>query len=562
MANNKQYTTKSNSGQQSWRSQTNDSKGMVQKSPKQGYATKNVSKKYVNPNAALKSWVLRNIQTLTLTLIKQYFVDINDEEKKFYVITQLIDNIYNDNNIISVLEEMAANKLISKRQNKDLNRYGYFHKAAYIKSGCDLKIFERLVKLLYSCDFNPFTTNDIIDEGENHETALMGLFQSNNKLLDKERTERYRIFLYNMPLGIMPKILQSYLNKISFKDKEMKDVKYLNNVIDITRFFLCMNPEQTMNALANFVLINEYKDEDLKIGTWCSLISDKVNFILKILSGSDDNYGRTRIFDKSVEVFFQLQEKKCFNMDTLLDIFYRKAQSIIINTVNHNKKRNNISFVRMMGSFCSNGKFITECNIQINNFFEDSNIDDIIHMICHIGYATEAIKEDLLHATTNIRHITAIDGIFATVRDTKYNFKQVKITSDHLNVYEYKKLTDEYYDTVKSLENIKYHKIQTVDLGDSVWRCFIKQIENANDNFPNEKQLIMRQIVTTLLEHITSVEHDKIPSIIGFLLGEKYLDKNIVLKEEYYIMNLIKSGKLDCSAQLSLNTWNMIFNTL
>ncbi len=280
------------------------------------------------------------------------------------------------------------------------------------------------------------------------------------------------------------------------------------------------------------------------------------------MSGADDNYAKTRIFDKSVEKFFDLQEKKCFNMDILLDIFYRNAQSIIINTVNHNKKRNNISFVRMIGSFCNNGKFITECNIQINNYFEDGNIDDIIHMICHIGYATQAIKEDLLHATTNIRHIAAIDGIFNTIQDKKYNFKQVKIMPDHLNVYEYKKLTDEYYDKMEIIKTIKYHKIQSVDLNDTVWRCFVKRIEDINDELPNDKQLIMRQIIATLLEHITSTEHDKIPNIIGFLLNEKLLDKNIVLNEEYYVMNLIKSDKLDCSAQLSLNTWTLIFNSL
>ncbi len=559
MENNKQYTSKSNTRQQSWRSQAN---GSSDTTAKKVYPKKNVSQKYVNPNAALKSWVTRNVQTLTLALIKQYFVDINDDEKKFYVITQLIDNVSINNNIISVLEEMEQNKLISKRQNKDLNKYGYFHKAAYIKSGCDLTVFERLVKLLYSCGFNPFTTNDRVDDDKNHETALMGLFQVNNKLLDEERVERYKIILYNMPSNIMPKILQSYLNKISFENKDTKDVKYLNNVVDITRFFLCMNPDQTMNVLANFVLINEYKDEDLKIGTCCLLINNKVNFILKILSGADDNYAKTRIFDKSVEKFFDLQEKKCFNMDILLDIFYRKAQSIIINTVNQNKKRNNVSFVRMIGSFCSNGKFITECNIQINNYFEDGNIDDIIHMICHIGYATEAIKEDLLHATSNIRHITAIDGIFNTVQDKKYNFKQVKIMPDHLNVYEYKKLTDEYYDKMEIIKTIKYHKIQSVDLNDTAWRCFVKRIEDVNDELPNDKQLIIRQIIATLLEHITSTEHDKIPNIIGFLLNDKLLDKNIVLNEEYYFMNLIKSDKLDCSVQLSLNTWTLIFNSL
>jgi hypothetical protein len=332
-------------------------------------------------------------------------------------------------------------------------------------------------------------------------------------------------------------------------------------VIDITRYFVCFDPEQTMSILANYVLINEYKDKDLKLGTCCSLIDEKVTFILKVLSGSDDNYSKVQIFDKSVSKHFDFQEKKCLDMDTLLNIFYRKAQTIIINTVNENKKRNNISFVRMMGSFCNNGKFVSECNIQIKDLFETDNIENVIHMICHIGYVTQEFQDMLYDSTQNIKISTALDGIFSNMQDSVYNFKQVRVTQDHLKVYE-NIHTNNHHDKTDIISKIKYGKITNVNTHNLALRELLRKIEEAYEVCPNESQLITQQIIITLLENITVTTQFNIPNIMENLIEKQFLNKELVLNVEYYIMNVIKSGDLDCSPQLCLKTWNLILENL
>lgn len=194
MSNNKRYndvskqqssrtTQGASRTQQSWKN-NNSSDVNLDRPYKSTNSKQNVTHgKRHDPNLPLKKWVIENAQTMTLLSVKQFFAkNGNDEHKNFYVITQMIDKI--NNNIMNVLEELNNHKLISKRQNKEMNKYGYFHKAAYIKSGCNYEIYTRLVTLLYSSGFNPFTTNDRVDDDENHETALMGLFQVNNRLLE------------------------------------------------------------------------------------------------------------------------------------------------------------------------------------------------------------------------------------------------------------------------------------------------------------------------------------------------------------------------------------------
>jgi hypothetical protein len=112
------------------------------------------------------------------------------------------------------------------------------------------------------------------------------------------------------------------------------------------------------------------------------------------------------------------------------------------------------------------------------------------------------------------------------------------------------------------ISKIKCGKIVNVNVNDLAWRELLRKIGNAYDIYHNEGQLITRQILITLLENTTILSQNNIPLIIKILVEEKFLNKELFLNEEYHIMNVIKSGDLDCSPQLCLKTWELILNNL
>lgn len=502
----------------------------------------------------IKNWVTHHVETMTFDSLTKFLTENKvEEEQRFFMIMKMIG--YLNFNIMNVLEEMATNKLISKRQIQNVNAYGYFHKAAYISSGCDLEIYERLVKMLYSCGFNPFTTNNKTDHDQNHETALMGLYQNNNDLNSEERNARYKIFIINMPTDMIPKILRSYLNKIVFDDSNSSNTTYLNNVIDIAKCFICLDAKMTMEILANYILVNEYKDTDFKLGTFCNVIDSRVKFIIDILAGSDNNFKNSQILDKSVAPFFKLGYAKCPSTNKLLNIFYRKTQDIVINSVNENKNRNDIAFVRMMGSFCSEQFFVKECNIQLKHFFEMDNVDNIIHMICHIGSVTSSFKKMLYDLTkNNVKFNVILEGMFNNNKNNVYNFKNVCIKkNDEHHIY------DNIGNEVIEHEDDPIIKSLNVSIG-SLEKDLIKKVDRVCKIHP--KETIVKQIIIVILENTISHTQPKIPNIIKELIQNDFLNENVILEEEYYIMNMIKSNKLNCSTKLCYETWKIILASL
>ena len=137
----------------------------------------------------------------------------------------------------------------------------------------------------------------------------------------------------------------------------------------------------------------------------------------------------------------------------------------------------------------------------------------------------------------------------------------MEIWKPFLKVYE-NIHTNNHHDKTDIISKIKYGKITNVNTHNLALRELLRKIEEAYEVCPNESQLITQQIIITLLENITVTTQFNIPNIMENLIEKQFLNKELVLNVEYYIMNVIKSGDLDCSPQLCLKTWNLILENL
>jgi len=511
--------------------------------------TTNSSTKATPIELTIKNWVNKNKQSLTFKdITNQFSLYNNDESTKFYIISQLIKHVSNNDNIITILEKIHTDKLWPKfEKSKQTNSYGLFHMASYVESGCNYQIFTRLVKLLYTCGYTPFMTNEKVCD-DDHETALMGLFQPNNRLNEDERLERYNIYLNNIPENSISKILNGYLNKT------------IEKAVDITRFFLCINPEQTLETIAKNFLIKEYKD--INLGTINPTIESNVDFMMSVLSGIDDNYKYVQIQDKSLQTFFKMGEYKCLSMDKLFDIFHTKMNNIITTSKNENTRRNEIVFIRMLGSFANKGKYLNECRALIfDHFFEDDNIEDLIHMVCHIGYVTQEIKDRMLSFDTGELKIEfALINIFdKTNTQHKNNMTQVIVAHDHLGLYRHE-IDLEKIEFVKKIQckkipnNISYSDLNIRDL--------LNQIKITYELYPNDIALITQQILFTIMDNTTLYNRNGILQLITMLMKDQYMDTQSIRTSANYIMRQIKSGNLDSSPDLCVDTWTAILSSL
>lgn len=542
-----QTYTKTNTNNSSWKNKGNTNTNTNWSTNKKKSYT-NTQNKYSTTESAIKNWVIKNKNTLTFEDVNNQFILYKSEESmNFYIISQLIKNISNDNNIITVLEQIQEKKLWPRyEKTKQLNNYGLFHIASYIKSGCNYKIFERVVKLLYTCGNDPFSTNDRLFDDE-HETALMGLFQSNNNLEEDERVERYKIYLNNIPPTLNQKILNRYLNKT------------IDKATDIARFFLCIDLEHTIEVISRNLLLREYKD--INLGTINNTIDDNAKFIISIISGSDDSYKNVFIHDKSLRKFFELGEKKCPNMNELFKMFYMKMEEIIVTSKNENTKRNEVVFARMLGSLGSRGKCVNECNNYIYTQLDDNNIEHLIHTICHVGYITQDMKDILLSIDTssNLKIEFALQNIFDKGNaDNKNNMTYIPVEEDDLGIYDY--YFD--FDKIETIKKIQCGKMEyNMNRQNLNIRDMLRQIEKTYEKYPDDSYSIVQQILFTILDSSTIHDRENVPKLVEILIEDNYITPESVKMSTNYIMKLIKNNQLDCSPSLCLDTWNLILKS-
>ena len=495
------------------------------------------------PEFAINNWIDNNKYTMTFSDIKEQFVNYTDTNKneylKFHTTLRLIKYVSDDNDIITILEQIFSNKLLPKYNEKQMKGYSPFHIAAYVKTGCSYQLFTRLVMLLYSNLFEPFITND------SKETALMGLFMSNNKLEQKEREERYMTVLQNIPSNTIRNILQRCFNKPSLDGN--------SKFTDITRFSLYINVEQTMEMLANYLLISE--KTNLVLGSFCECTHNKVHFAIDIITGANDNYKNVEIHDKSLEKFFELNRQTFPNELVLYNILYKKLKDIISRTQNEASKRNEIAFSRVVGSFVRYGLYVNECNTYLYTSMHNNNVDYAIHTITHVGYVNYEFKNLIFNIDSSVRIANVFDD-HTLLNKTHMECICIK-DDDELNLYD----PNNYINKLENIQKIKCLNIyHDTNLYSVAVKDFVNQIKVTYDLYPNDQLLIVRQILVALIEGTTTNNNDNIRKIVDMLIKHEYITKHLVITEHNNVQKLINSEQLDCSQELCESTLKFILN--
>lgn len=518
------------------------------------YGNSNEKKPYVQTNEQkVNKWLLSNLSTLTFDGVKKQIECYKDDTINYYIIKQLIKylhytdkpNINHSKNIITILEKIGINNLWPKFNNSPTIRlcnFGLFHNASFVQAGCDVDIFTRLVKLLYSKSYHPFSTNNLTDDDDNHETGFMALFVPVNKLEYEERLLRYKIYLKHIPTTLIPKILTSHLNK------------NFEKTIDIARFCICVDPYKTMEILATNILITEYKN--ITSGKLCDTIDNKVRCIIEIFNGASDSFRNTKIIDKSLELYFTFDEINCFTTDKLYEMFLDIIERIRLSTKNENKHRNDITYIRMLGSFANNNIFVNECNKNINETFNKNNLENITHILPHIGFVTKEFKEYLNNMQKSNMVTIMLLSMFDSLSDDKNGIKYIKTIDCNHELFKiipnednHGKNEDLNIDLNLKLK-IDPNNINRYELG---IRDFISRIKILYGDYPNNHQMIVRHIIVLLIEYNTKIEN--IVEITKILIDENLLDKQLFRNETYYIENTIDEGNMDKSSKLCLQIW-------
>jgi hypothetical protein len=460
----------------------------------------------------LKNFISSNAGILTVEDMMKYQTPLD----RFNVIDILIRNSVEHDNCLVVLEALSKANYLSKSVKGEGIRYSLYNIAAFLKS-CHSNIFRRIISAIHS--FN----QDIFKQNNKGENSLLAVISNDNPLSWDEKKFRYmRIATINSDQ--ISKLIFACFNKIDLAS----NIDTIS--LDRLKFCVCLNRELVIQIISNILIKRKCSDSCIKYDIY-------INTYVKIILGTFEyidikKYKYMNVTDKSLELFFKLNQTNVFHFDELINSLYDKLYETTFNSIE--TIYDIYSFAITLGGFANCNVMLHEYRVFIlrclkdEEFLEGIDEEERIKIAFRTVIHGRKISQEIIKAFYDYPYkdgfINETINRLSNKKDSIYKI-QIKVKNENHRVN---------YTSLNFFEGILNNDLDIV-MDDTLYI-----LEEHLHKHPNNKNDIIHRLIFCLLDSLQNPEDTKIPIICKKLLTQ--LTKTDIFRNIKFIeMNVIQT---------------------
>jgi hypothetical protein len=425
--------------------------------------------------------------------------------------------------VINILKEQNFFKFLQHEKKSKFWSYSYFHIIAWLNTLNNYnEYFNQLVDILYEIGCDPFAENS-------HKENAFKSVMTNTQISEEERKMRYLSFANKMTMKIISKNIKSIFNIGSM------DIQFINRL----RFLMCLKPTETLKIMADIFVLRTIPP---KCNTRDMHIGNHITLLLTMLSGIDERYKNVNFGNTAFNIYLENCNKPLPLLNESLKQLCKSAKlrALIIDE--------NITDVEIITQHKINQEF----NLQALAIF----IGELAKAgICMDEYETMILtalqpppQEMIAEISAEIRAKMAIRAIVQSQimsTEIKTAIKEFPPVSSFIT-FTFESLQDKHNNQPKEQPTEEIHPFFTnmkPKNYEEVLEDTMYTLNTMVKKDPSNKQEILKQAITSLLENSSQIILKNINNITNELL--KLFKKQDIIKIQPFIMSNLDEISID-----------------
>jgi len=461
----------------------------------------------------------------------------NSEELQFSVFATSIKLFTTIDQINDVLIKLPIPSHVKKTQKNDFTPYNI----AAFKKQCDNDVFDAIINVIHEKGYS------IVDKNDRGESALDSVFE-NKKLSEEECNFRYMVIANIHDCQVINLIHRVFNGVIS-------NTKDWGNYTDYMRHALCINHKLVIKTIAEKLIKRTIPANCSEQDKNASILCD---FIIQCFSGADSCFKDMITTDKTLKLFFELNNKQIPTANELLHSLINKAKKIALNSTSEYETFEQECFGFLIGAFAGSNvivdvyeQFVVDCLGPTDEFI---NIESEIRAKMAIRAVIHAnIKT--LKITNAFKTLPYINGHITTKVNLLFNNQTKLQSASHAKN---RSITRPLTNSI-NVDKITFFNGLTAKNADDVIEDSIEKLSIALDQYKNQRVVIIKQLISCLIENGNNYIINIMKNIVTMM--QTHIKSNEIKQHTAYFENTFIPDIQD-DAPYAPKVWGKILECL
>ena len=499
------------------------------------------STNYVNQRFITNN--LKSVMSLNNDMILEKCLELGkSEEAQFAVFATAIKLFTTIDQIKDILMNLPVPAHVKKTNKNDYTPYNI----AAFKKDCSNEVFESIINIIHQKGYS------IVDKNDQGESALEAIFENTNLSIE-ECNFRY-MTIANIHDCQIINLIHRVFNGVLSNTKDWRIY------IDYMRHALCINHELVIKIIAEKLIKRTIPANCSEQDKNASILTD---FIIQCFSGANSCFKNMDTSDKTLKLFFELNNKQIPGSNELLHSLIIKAKEYALNSESEYETFEQECFGFLIGAFAGSNiivdvyeQFVIDClkpSEEFMNISSEIRAKMAIRAVVHANIKTQIITDAFQTLSYINGHITTKINLLFNIQPKINNTVKSSSFATNSKVIILAKTDD--------IDKIKFFNGLTVKNADDIIEDSIEKLSIVLDKYKQQKQreAVIKQLISCLIENGNNYIINIMKNIISML--HTHIKSTEIKQHTAYFENTFIPDICD-DAPYAPKVWNKILECL